>query len=150
MQKYIQQTGNAHPNYEYIRVRTQHVQVVLSTSITLAHYCGRQVYLLALALTSASLGQLGASTFNDCTARGTSRWKCHPFHSPLCISIGGSRGHVPPPPLHHWLTFTRRNFIIQFISVLVMIMILKAMPHVTISSTISFNVPKIASARAHR
>ena len=104
MQKYIQQTGNAHPNYEYIviiRVRTQHVQVVLSTSTTHAHYCGRQVYLLALARTSASLGQLGASTFNDCTARGISRWKCHPFHIPLCISIGGSRGawgHVPPPP----------------------------------------------------
>ena len=73
MHNYIQQTGNAHPNYEYIviiRVRTQHVQVALLTSTKLAQHCARQVFLVVLALASASLG---ASTFDDCTARGTSR-----------------------------------------------------------------------------
>ena len=95
MQNYIQQTGNAHQqNYQYIviiRVRTQHVQVVLSTSTTLAQHCVRKVCLLALALalTSASLG---ASTFDGRTARGTSRWKCHPFHIPSAVATS----QVPP------------------------------------------------------
>ena len=62
--------------------RKKNVQVVLWTSATLAQHCARQVCLLALALTSASLS---ASTFDDCTARGTSRWKCHPFHIPRLI-----------------------------------------------------------------
>ena len=57
----------------------------LSTSTTLAQHYARQDCLFALAQTSASLG---ASTFDGCIARGTSRWKCHPFHIPLCIKPG--------------------------------------------------------------
>ena len=70
MQNYIQQTDSAHPNYQYIviiRVRTQHVQVVL-TSTTLAQHCARQVCLLALPLTSASLCALATSQVHQKTA----------------------------------------------------------------------------------
>ena len=75
MDNYIQQTGNAHLNYEYIvsiRVRTQHVQVVLSTSTTLAQHCARQVCLLALALTSASLSASTLMTARHATPAGGS------------------------------------------------------------------------------
>ena len=86
MQNYTQQTGSAHPNYEYIlipRVRVQHVRYVLFTTTTLAQHCVRQVCLLAL-----SSASLGASTlhFDDCTARAGGSVVHFIFHCALATS----------------------------------------------------------------
>ena len=107
MENYIQQTGNAHINCEYIviiRVSTQRVQVVLWTSTTLAQHCACYVCLLALALTSASLSAAAGNLF-----RARDRWDFpeqlvgrsdnrKPQHDWGCILVQSEEGVSVHPP----------------------------------------------------